>query len=408
MRGRRLLWIAAGALVVAGAAAATGAQRPGSTPLWKPVARSIGKALATGSRSTNVLLIGNNARNAASPLAPGQADILMVAHVDPAKNVVTLVSIPRNVLFAYPRWRDPIPKIKSAFFLGAQVAPAQGPRMAMAAVSRLTGLKIRHYIVTDFQGFVDAVNAVGGVKIDVPARLYDPANSGANFQPGVQRLDGQQALAYVRIRQNQAADGARVNDFQRMNAEAQVLSAIKAEVLEPARAAASLPRLLSVWSRDVRTNLSTHALVGLALEVASMHVKHLTLGSIADSMQLGPESIPGVNAEGAIEGAYYDVLSPAHIVRELAPLGSRGAATGLPPLPSPASVEVIAQCAATWTQRLVAAGFQVHPGAVRGGALTVWAPAGALPQAWAVARALGAGNEAVLVAPVPEVTVTGG
>lgn len=69
---------------------------------------------------TNILLIGNNARNPSNPLAigqgGGQADIMMIAHIDPQKHQVVLISIPRDLLFAMPQYSVPIPKIKSLFF----------------------------------------------------------------------------------------------------------------------------------------------------------------------------------------------------------------------------------------------------------------------------------------------------
>ncbi len=368
-----------------------------AAPVWEPVTATLGRLISGVSGSENILLIGNNARSATSPLSPGQADILMVVHVDPAARTVTLISIPRNVLFAYPGWRDPIPKIKGAFFLGANETPNRGPQMAVQAVSKLTGLPINGYVVTDFQGFVDAINAVGGITVDVPARLYDPKNSGANLYPGVQRLDGAQALAYVRIRQNEAGNGVRVNDFQRMDAEAQVLAGLKRALLNPATAPTTVPRLVAVWQRDVVTNLNRSQLVGLLIGAAGDHFHHLTLGALRDSMILASAPLPGVNAEGAIEGAYYDILDPAHIEAELAPLGGGPASTGLPPLPAPASVPVEVSGSASLISRLKAAGFPLTAQVTAGGGhITVYYPPGEPAAGWAVARAVAASNEYVV------------
>ena len=67
-------------------------------------------------------------------------------------------------------------------------------------------------------GQVDAVNAVGCVNVYIPARLYDPLHSAADFQKGWHCLSGTWALAYIRIRQNAAGNSFRTNDFQRMGA----------------------------------------------------------------------------------------------------------------------------------------------------------------------------------------------
>ncbi|MCY0903036.1 MAG: hypothetical protein OWU32_12810, partial [Firmicutes bacterium] len=77
----------------------------------------------------NILLIGNNARNPVTPISlgtgGGQADIMMIAHIDPIKHQVVLISLPRDCLFAMPQYSDPIPKLKSFFFIGAQMNPNQ-------------------------------------------------------------------------------------------------------------------------------------------------------------------------------------------------------------------------------------------------------------------------------------------
>ena len=113
----------------------------------------------------NILLIGNNARQPQGPLSLGKsgglADILMVVHIDPKTDKVTLISIPRDLLIAMPGWRVPEPKVKESFFLGLTQSPQRGPQVAMQVASRFTGLPIHAYIATDFNGFVDAVDAVG-------------------------------------------------------------------------------------------------------------------------------------------------------------------------------------------------------------------------------------------------------
>ncbi len=401
LRWRRLLALL---FLVALAAAAlsprgAGALLTGPGGVLRRLAGNTLGSLVFGGGVRNILLIGNNARNATGPLslgtAGGQADVLMIVHIDPARRQVVLISIPRNVLVAFPRWRDPIPKIKGAFFLGAQEHPSQGPQLAMTAVSRLTGIPLHHYVVADFRGFEDAINAVGGVRVDVPGRIYDPLHSHANFYAGWQTMNGKQALEWIRVRQNEAGNGYRVNDFQRMQAQAQLLQALKAKLLNPAVDVHHLLPLLDTWKRDVASNLSPLQLTRLAVQGRGYRVVHLTLGSIRDSMLLASAPLPGANATNFITGSYYDVLNPTHIHAELAPYGSTGSSTGVPPLPSPGQVPVQVDGSASYAHLLRSAGFPVRwrPGAAS--ALTVLYPPGHMPWGWAVARAIGAGNEVV-------------
>ena len=356
----------------------------------------VGVGLA-GAHPVNVLLIANNARDATNPLSlgssGGQADILMVAHVDPNQRTVTLISIPRDTLIALPDWNIPIPKIKSVFTLGLQESPEQGPQLTMQMVERMTGLPIQHYIVTDFQGFIDAINAIGGIEVNVPARLYDPEYSGVDLQPGRQMLNGEQALAYIRVRQNQAGNGYRVNDFQRQQAEMEMLETLKAKLLDSAANPTQLLRLVNIWKNDVVTDMQPKDLVGLGMEVAGAKVEKVTLGSLNDSMDLADAPAPGLNKENYLTGAYYDVLDPQEITVALAPFGSMGANLGLPPMPDPHFVHVTVHGSASVAQTLRDKGFQVsYGGPDHVGRMFVYYPSGHMPWGWVVARALGDSN----------------
>lgn len=364
------------------------------------------QALATsilGPQATNILLIGNNARGAESPLTPGQADLLFVIHVDPVKHEVAFISIPRNTLVALPHWNDPVPKIKGAFFMG-------GPALAMRKVSALTGLPIRYYVVADFAGFAQAINDVGGLTVDVRQPIDDPTHSGAVFQAGVQHMDGAQVLAYVRVRQNAAGNTYRTNDFQRMDAAYGVLAALKAQALSHLSPGEVL-NLLTLWRRDVATNLGQATVAALALGALHASWSHVTVGTLADSMVLPPTALPGVNLEGAIEGAYYDIVTPAQIMAALAPFGSRDPSTGLPALPPPGAVQVLVGGGdSAMIAELQAAGIRASAGqlSASGGATLVLYPAGQLPAAEVVGRALGQSNEELVPAAVPTVEVEPG
>ena len=396
-----MLWVAAIVLALVGAGAYA----------WHWYGSSSGPGTTAKVRTQapyNILLIGNNARHATGPLsAGGQADILMVVHVDPIRHRIAMISIPRDALVALPGWNDPVPKIKETLFLGLQQSPERGPALAMQVVGKFTGLPISGYIATDFNGFVDAVDAVGCVNIDIPAVIYDPVHSKADFQPGVHCLSGPWLLAYVRVRQNQA-NSYRTTDFQRMDAEAQVLYALKDKLIKnPVEAAVHLPALVAAWRKDVATNLSNAQLVALGLQVARSRISHVTIGSIHDAMQLASMPLPGIDATNEIEGADYDVLDNAEITQALKPYGSTGAQTGLPALPPAKDVPVALAGSSTWAAVLEKAGFSVtqSSSASPSSQLTVIFPNGEPQDGFAVAKALGTATELVTPGNVSQVTV---
>ncbi len=361
-RRRRSLRLAAltAALLLLAAAALFGFLH---TPWGDYASRRVTTQLTVGDHPLNLLVIANNARGVAAnrPLglgsAAGQADVLLVLHVDPMERGIWAIAIPRDALVAQPGWRNPIPKIKTLFFMGDQESPPTGPELTMRSVSALIGLPLDGYLAVNFAGFREAVDFLGGVDVNVRERLYDPVNSGADFRPGLQHMNGAQALAFVRIRQNVAGNSYRVNDYQRMDAEVQVLSLLRAKLLDPKSVALTLPRFVAKMRPDIATNLSDERLVRLGFAMVGVPITQISLDTLDDSMLLTPAAIPGVNAEGAIEGASYDVLDPAPICRRLASFGAHGCTAGLPAPRAPNEVTLTVSGSQELAERLRKHGY---------------------------------------------------
>jgi LCP family protein required for cell wall assembly len=152
------------------------------------VARTTEAHFASGpGQPVFILAIGNDSR----PGVDGaRGDAIHLIGVNPAAGKATMIDIPRDTYVPIPgHGRD---KINSAFAYG-------GPTLQAQAVSQLTGVPIDWVVTTNFDGFIGMVNELGGVDINVPYPMHD-SFSGANFQPGVQHMDGQAALAFSRNR----------------------------------------------------------------------------------------------------------------------------------------------------------------------------------------------------------------
>lgn len=377
------------------------------TPWGDYAARRVTTELTVGDHPVNLLVIANNARGVAAnrPLglgsAAGQADVLLVLHVDPMQRGIWAITIPRDALVAQPGWHNPIPKIKTLFFMGDQETPPIGPELTTRAVSALIGLPIDGYLAVNFAGFKAAVDFLGGLDVDVRERLYDPVNSGADFRPGLQHMNGAQVLAFVRIRQNDAGNSYRVNDYQRMDAEVQILSLLRARLLDPKSVALTLPRFVAHMSPDIATNLSDERLVRLGFAMVGVSVTEVSLDTLNDSMLLTSAAIPGVNAEGAIEGASYDVLDPVAICRRLARFGASGCTTGLPTPQPPSKVALTVYGSKALIERLREHGYsQVTLVSDPTGEKLVIYPPQDPAAGWSVARLL-AGGGGVTVEPGP-------
>jgi LCP family protein required for cell wall assembly len=229
----------------------------------------------------NVLLLGTDARKGEKT---GRSDTIMLCSVDTDKNLMSVLSIPRDTRVRIPgRGWD---KINSATIYG-------GPDLAMKTVSDLLGIRVNNFVLCDYEGFKDVIDALGGVTVDVKERMYhhDPQDGGIytiDLRPGVQRLDGEKALQYVRYRDYALGDIDRAEQQQRF------LSALAREVLQPGTVV-KLPSLIVSVSKAIDTNLSLMDMKRLAVAARNM-----TNASIVT------QTLPGrfLNLDG---GSYWEV-----------------------------------------------------------------------------------------------------
>ncbi|MEV0382957.1 LCP family protein [Nonomuraea sp. NPDC050643] len=177
---------------------------------------------------TNWLLVGSDSRKGLTAaerkkLATGKAagqrtDSMMLLHIPDGSDKPTLVSLPRDSAVTIPgRGRD---KLNSAYAIG-------GPKLLVRTVETVTGVYVDNYMEIGFAGFVDIVDAIGGVEINVRAAVNDP-KAGLKLKKGTQVLSGAQALGYVRTRK-----GGALPDFERTKRQRQFLGAVVKKAASP-------------------------------------------------------------------------------------------------------------------------------------------------------------------------------
>jgi LCP family protein required for cell wall assembly len=166
-----------------------------------------------GGEPENILIIGSDKR-ASEPEDPGRSDTTLLLRLDPDRNAIALMSIPRDLKVEIPGYGTD--KFNAAFAYG-------GPKLTLQVVKELTGLPINHVVNVDYLGFVRAVDAIDCVYVDVDRRYFHSNEGGAapeqyaeiNIQPGYQLLCGKKALQYVRYRHTDTdlVRAARQQDF---------------------------------------------------------------------------------------------------------------------------------------------------------------------------------------------------
>ena len=156
----------------------------------------------------NILLIGNETRQGLTPQQQLQfgssliysgtlADIMMVLHLDPVNHTASILSIPRDLFSPMPA-NSPVgsyQKLDAALNDGSS-----GANNLVAAIEDDLGIPINHFIELNFNGFINSVNALGGINVYFPDPVFD-ADSLLNIgTAGCQHLNGFEALALVRAR----------------------------------------------------------------------------------------------------------------------------------------------------------------------------------------------------------------
>lgn len=175
----------------------------------------------------------------------GRTDSLMFATVNPKTKKISLMSIPRDsrVPIVGKNKED---KINAAHAYG-------GEEMAIKTVEGFLKVPVDHYIKIDFQGFKGIVDAVGGVTVDVPFDFWERSDvdyyKKIEFKQGQQDLNGEEALAYVRMRK-QDPNG----DYGRAARQRQLLAAV-AQKLNSASTVFKIKDLTTVVGKYIKTDI---------------------------------------------------------------------------------------------------------------------------------------------------------
>ena len=189
-------------------------------------------AVATGpTRPLNVLVLGSDSRKGSNigGQTPGLSDTTMLLHLSADRSRAYGVSIPRDLMVQRPsclskNGKRTLPPLLSQFNDAYAVG---GPACTIRTVEKITNVAIDHFVVINFAGFKDMVDAVNGVTVCVPNQVDD--NVGHIHLPaGTYKVTGEQALDYVRVRHGL---GAPNGDIGRMKRQQAFISSMIAKVV---------------------------------------------------------------------------------------------------------------------------------------------------------------------------------
>lgn len=214
---------------------------------------------------------------------PELTDTIIFAKLDPEKNKVVLVSIPRDLWV--PQFKT---KINSIYALGNNEEKNDGLKRIKQVVSTIINQKINYVAVVDFGGFVEAIDIVGGITVSVdrgfddyeypveenredlcgktleeaavlvatesPTLVFPCRYRHAHFDKGIQHMDGKRALVFVRSRYAKGSEGT---DFARSVRQQKVIKAFREKFFTPQVILNPLiiAKLYSVFRNSVITDI---------------------------------------------------------------------------------------------------------------------------------------------------------
>jgi len=220
----------------------------------------------SGKERVSILLLGIDQR--CDEEGPTHTDSVMVLTIDPVGLSAGLLSLPRDLWVEIPDFG--VDRINQANYLGEIYEyPGGGQALAVETVENLLGISIDYYVAVNFDAFIDVVDLIGGIDIDVPEAIDDPKYPDRcygydpfSIEAGEQHLSGEEALKYARTR---ATFGG---DVDRANRQQAVMLAVRDRVLqlgELPQLVAQAPQIWQTTQKNVRTNLSLDEAIQLAL-----------------------------------------------------------------------------------------------------------------------------------------------
>jgi LCP family protein required for cell wall assembly len=227
------------------------------------------------------LILGSDRRvgskNAEERDAEAHSDTILLVRFDPAQGQTSVLSIPRDLLVNITTENGqvyPDEKINAAYTIGSRLRGTDGgARLAALTLKHeIPGLEINHIVDVTFRGFIDVVDTLGCVYVNVDHRYYNPPNSGytaIDLQPGYQKLCYENALDYVRYRHTDS-------DFVRVARQQDFIRDLR-EQISPEDVIGQLDTVAKAVGRSISSSIHASAdeLIQLAKLVAFSQTKPL-------------------------------------------------------------------------------------------------------------------------------------
>ncbi|NLL59151.1 MAG: LCP family protein [Firmicutes bacterium] len=231
----------------------------------------------------NVLIVGLDTRDTAA-----RADTIMLLSLSQKSGEINIISIPRDMRVQIPGYG--MDKINHSYAYG-------GLPLTRQTVEDFLDIRIDHYIITDFEGFINIVDILGGIELDVEKKMrYYGIDVTIELDPGLQPMDGEKALQYVRFRSDEEGD------FGRVRRQQIFLKTLLREVIA-FKNILKFPQILPEIAQNIKTDMELSQALKLANRLKNVEIE-----------EINTFTLPG--RAGDIEGISY-VLPEEQEIRQI-------------------------------------------------------------------------------------------
>jgi LCP family protein required for cell wall assembly len=237
----------------------------------------------------NIVMLGLDIRRDEPDDMPARTDSVMILTMDPFSKRGGAFSIPRDTWVEIPDGYGGYinDRINVVYELGEYTYKdydGGGAGLVKDTIEHNFDIPIDNYVVLNFNNFIELIDELGGIEIDVPEYAYDPSYSDCNscytypveFLEGPEEMEGERALAYARIR---ASD----NDFKRIERQQLVLRAVSKKAADLGTVFSNPVNLYKKYDNAVKTDISEFQIPGLADLARQVGPDNIRTVSMADA-----------------------------------------------------------------------------------------------------------------------------
>ena len=244
--------------------------------------KSMPKGVAPSSnKPVNILLLGMDIGdpNQVENQEIKRTDTIMVVNYNPNTDKIVSVSIPRDTLIENNGKNI---KINAAYAVG-------GYSKIKSEVEDLLNININYMVKIDYNAFVDIVDAIGGVKMEIERdMIYDDEgqNLHINFKAGeTVNLDGQKAQEFFRWRKNNDGSGFANGDLDRIQNQHKFISKAIDKCKSPLIIFRA-PKIMSAIGKNVETNMSSFSIIKYALKFMTVNKENISMTTVAGTPKM--------------------------------------------------------------------------------------------------------------------------